>query len=393
MHRVKGIARAVKALGKEVERVPAYSGRKLLQYGRMLGPGLIAGGADDDAGGIATYSIVGATTGYALAWLLLLSTPMLIAVQGICAKIGDVTQKGLSTLIRENYGVNLAYVAMIVLVIANLGCITADVTGMSIALQLFTGISWMYFIVPLSLIVLYVIIFQNFKSIMKVLIYLSLVLLAYVVTAFLANPNWGTVLAQTLTPQITFSTTFLAAAVGLLGTTITPYMFFWQTSTEIEAKRTVKSHKRVDFDIFAGMIYSNLISYFIIISTGAVLYPHLKQLGGASALNSIANPITFIPTALQPLAGPYAFILFGIGLFAASVLAVSVMSTSTAYVVCETMGWEKGLNKKLDQARGFYAVISASVLIAAGVMLAGVNAGGSNSLPIIILHADSLRYP
>ncbi len=369
---VNKLSKKLSKTGKAISTATVKTGRKLYKHGRMLGPGLIAGAADDDAGGIATYSIVGATTGYSLAWLLLASTPMLIAVQGTCARIGNVTRKGLATLIKEKFGVNVAYIAAALLVIANIACITADVTGMSIALQLFTGIGWQFFIIPLSLLVLYVIIYKNFNSIQKVLIYLSLVLVAYVIAALIAKPNWTTVITSTLTPQITFSTTFLAAAIGLLGTTITPYLFYWQTATEIEAKRSEKHLSRVNFDIFTGMLYSNIVSYFIIIASGAVLFPHLAQLGGATSVNNVADPIHFIAGALTPLAGQYSYLLFATGLFAASILAVAVMSSSTAYVVCETLGWSKGLNKKVWQARGFYSVLTASVLVAVGIMLAGV---------------------
>ena len=353
----------------EVEKKSGKDERWLVGRAKMLGPGLIAGAADDDAGGIATYSIVGATTGFALSWLMFLTTPMLIAVQRTCALLGDVTRKGLATLIREKYGMTMAVFATLVLVIANVATITADLAGLSVAGELLTGIAWYYFTLPLAAILVYVVVYRNFKTIQKMLIYLSLVLLAYLVSGLLSHPDWLALLHDTLIPQIKFTPEFLLAAVGLLGTTITPYLFFWQTATEIEAKRTEKQSKRVDFDIFAGMAYSNIISYFIIVSAGAVLYPRLQLLG---SLQNAADPIKFIALALKPAAGDYSFYLFALGLFAASALAIIVLASSTAYVVAETFQWKRGLNKKVKQAKNFYAVLAGSVALGIAVLASGV---------------------
>jgi NRAMP (natural resistance-associated macrophage protein)-like metal ion transporter len=364
----KHLIREAGHLGREANMALAYEEKQIYKYGRMLGPGLIAGAADDDAGGIATYSIVGATTGYALSWLMLLSTPMLIVVQGICARLGNVTRKGLATLIKEKFGIGMAVFASLILVIANVATISADVAGMSVAMELLSGISWVWFAIPLSVIVLYVIVYHNFNTIQKALIYLSLVLLAYVVAGIFANPDWGALLLSTFIPKIEFSLSFLTAAVGLLGTTITPYLFFWQTATEIEAKRGEKEIKRVDVDIFTGMIYSNLVSYFIIVSTGTLLFHQL----GSDSLAKAADPAKYIALALKPVAGDYSYYLFALGLLAASILAIAVLASSTAYVVSETLGWKKGLNKKLNQAKGFYAVLCGSVALGAAILLAGV---------------------
>lgn len=369
LREVKHLAREFTHVGREIGNATEHEGRKLYRKGRMLGPGLIAGAADDDAGGIATYSIVGATTGYALAWLLLLSTPMLIVVQSMCARLGNVTKKGLSTLIRERWGLKIAGLAAAVLIIANVSTIAADVAGMSVAAELVTGIAWQWFVIPLCAAIIYIIIYKNFNTIEKALLYLSFVLVAYVLAGILAQPNLWNVLEQTFIPHVELSLPFIMAAVGLLGTTITPYLFFWQTATEIEAKRTTKQLKRVNFDIVAGMLYSNIISYFIIISAGTMLYPHIGEIG---SVNNAADPAKFIAMALRPIAGDYAYYLFAIGLFAASVLAVVVLASSTAYVVCETMGWNKGLNKKLDRAKGFYGIIIASILGGIAILTAGL---------------------
>jgi len=369
LREVKHLAREFSHVGREVERSAAYSGRKLYKHGRMLGPGLIAGAADDDAGGIATYSIAGAQFGYGLSWLLVLSTPLLIAVQSICARIGNVTKKGLAALIRERYGKKFAIFAASVLIIANVAIIAADVAGMSVAVELLTNIPWYWFVLPLSAIILYLVVYKNFATIERWLIYFSLGLVAYIIAGFLSKPDWAVVLKSTLVPHIEFSAPFLMAAVGLLGTTITPYLFFWQTATEIEAKRTEKQHKRVNFDIFTGMIYSNLISYFIILTTATELHPLIGKLG---AVDKAADPVRFIAEALRPVAGDYCYYLFAVGLFAASVLAVIVLASSTAYVASETLGWKKGLNKKVKQARGFYTVLTLSVIAGIVILATGL---------------------
>ncbi len=250
-----------------------------------------------------------------------------------------------------------------------LGTIAADVAGVSVAAELLTGISWLWLVLPLCAAILYVVVYRNFRTIQKALLYLSFILLVYVLAGFLARPDWSAVLAATFVPRVDFSLPFLTAALALLGTTITPYLFFWQTATEIEAKRTEKQKSRVSFDIVAGMLYSNLISFFIIVSTGALLYPRVQQLGG---LANAPDPVRFIALALHPVAGDYSFYLFAVGLFAASVLAIVVLASSTAYVVTETLKWRSGLSKRVNQAKGFYAVLVGSVLLGAVILFAGV---------------------
>ena len=361
-------AKAISRVERNLQKAAIHDGKELYKRGRLLGPGLIAGAADDDAGGIAAYSIVGATAGYALNWLMLLSTPMLIVVQSICGRLGAVTRKGIATLIKERYGKNAAIFAACVLAIANTGAIAANIAGMSVAVELVTGISWSIVAIPLSLILLYLVIFENFAKIQKALIYLSLVLVAYVVSGLLSHPDWLEVLKATFVPHIEFSLAFVTAALGLLGATIAPYLFFWQADSEIEAKRTAKQLGKVDFDIYTGMIYSNLVSYFIIISSAAVLFPRIGSIGSVS---NAADPVRFIALALKPAAGDYSFYLFAIGLFAASTLALVVLASSTAYVVCETMGWRRGLNKKLGQAKGFYGTLAASIFAGGSLLYLG----------------------
>ncbi len=227
----------------------------------------------------------------------------------------------------------------------------------------------------------YIIVYKNFSSIEKGLMALSLFLLAYMVSGLaeaLSRPNPLEIFAQTLVPHFSLDPVFLMAAVGLLGTTITPYLFFWQTRTEIEAKRTEQQMKRVKFDIFAGMIYSNLISYFIILSAAMVLFPHYDAAAGTFDIGGqtiAASALTAreIALALKPMSGDYSFYLFAVGLLGASMLAAIVLATSTAYTVCDTFGWSLGLNKKVWQARQFYLLIGGSLAAGCALLFFGVS--------------------
>lgn len=325
---------------------------------RIAGPGIITGGADNDPAGIATYSTVGATTGFAQLWLLLLSLPLLIAVQGIAARLGDVTKLGLAELIRSQFGKPIALGAAVLVVGANVATIGADLVAMAAVLELLTHIRLVFFIVPLVVVMGYVTIFQDFKVIEKFMLWLVLVFLTYVIAGILAHPRWGSVLASTFVPPIKPSITYFAGAVGLLGTTITPYLFFWQTAGEREERRGVEQLHETYIDISAGMVFSNLIAYFIVISTAATLYTHGQSVQTAADA----------ARALAPFAGHFATALFAVGILGAGLMAIPVLSVSTGYVVAGTLGWRMGLGRQAYRAPGFYTVIALSML--AGVELA-----------------------
>jgi|SRR5579872_6760002 len=325
---------------------------------RIAGPGIITGGADNDPAGIATYSTVGATTGLSQLWLLVLSLPLLVAVQGIAARLGNVTKLGLAELIRIEFGRPIAYGAAVLAVVANVATIGADLVAMAAVLELLTGIKLLYFIVPLVVVMGYVTIFQDFKSIERFMLWLVVVFFTYVLAGVLAHPRWGTVLLRTVVPPIQPSVTYFAGAVGLLGTTITPYLFFWQTAGEREERRGVEQLGDTYVDITSGMIFSNVIAYFIVVSTASTLYIHHRS------INTAADAAA----ALAPFAGHFATVLFSIGVLGAGLLAIPVLSVSTGYIVAGTVGWRMGLGREAYTAPGFYSVIALSML--AGVELA-----------------------
>jgi Mn2+/Fe2+ NRAMP family transporter len=330
---------------------------------RAIGPGLITGGADNDPAGIATYSVVGASAGFSLNWLLLLSTPLLVVVQQMSAKIANVTKGDLATVIRTTYGRRVAMPAVLLMVTASVVTMGADLLAMSAAVELVTHVRFIYWVVPLSALMAFVTIFTNYKRLARYLLWLMGIFAAYIVAAFLSRPNWTEVLRQTVVPTIDLRPSYLVAAVGLLGTTITPYLFFWQASAEIEERRGVQGIRRSQVDIVAGMIWSNVIAFFIIVATGAVLFSHHAQIVTAADA----------ARALEPFAGPYASDLFAIGIVGAGLVAIPVLAASTAYGIGGVMGWRTGLGRTAVNAPQFYLVMGASFLIAMELAISSVD--------------------
>src|SRR5438445_1777477 len=241
-----------------MSELPLHSGRAagkrltLKDVLKAAGPGVITGGADNDPAGIATYSVVGASVGFAHNWLLLLSTPMLIVIQQMSAKVANVPQTSLATLLRTTFGARVATPAVLLMVIANVITMGADLLAMGAAFELLTGVKFIYWVVPLAAVMAFVTIFTDYKVLSRYLLWLVAVFATYILAAFLARPDWGAVLRSTLVPQISFSPDYFLGAVGLLGTTITPYLFFWQASGEIEERRGVQGISRRNVDIIAG---------------------------------------------------------------------------------------------------------------------------------------------
>jgi NRAMP (natural resistance-associated macrophage protein)-like metal ion transporter len=330
---------------------------------RTVGPGVVSGGADNDPAGIATYSIVGATVGFAQNWLLLLSTPLLIAVMQMSARVANVTKSDLASLLRTTFGARVATPAVVLMVIANVITMGADLLAMGAAVELLTGIKFIYWIVPLAALMAGVTIFLDYKTVSKFLLWLVAVFATYVVAAVLARPDWGDVVRSTFVPRISFSPDYLLGAVALLGTTITPYLFFWQASGEVAEKRGVQSVDRTNIDIAAGMALSNLIAFFIIVATGAVLFSHHTQIHTAADA----------ARALQPFAGPYATFLFGIGVIGAGLLAIPVLASSAAFGVAGLAGWRRGLGRNPRNAPQFYVVIGLAFLVAIQLAIAAVD--------------------
>jgi Mn2+/Fe2+ NRAMP family transporter len=330
---------------------------------RTAGPGVISGGADNDPAGIATYSIVGASVGFAQNWLLLLSTPLLIAVMQMSARVANVTKSDLASLLRTTFGARVATPAVLLMVVANVITMGADLLAMGAAVELLTGVKFVYWIVPLAALMAGVTIFLDYKTVSKFLLWLVAVFATYILAAVLAKPDWGDVVRSTFLPHISMSPDYLLGAVALLGTTITPYLFFWQASGEVEEKRGVQSISRTNIDVATGMILSNVIAFFIIVATGAVLFSHHAQIHTAADA----------ARALQPFAGPYATVLFSVGVIGAGLVAIPVLASSAAFGVAGLAGWRRGLGRNPRNAPQFYVVIGVAFLVAMELAVSAVD--------------------
>src|SRR3989338_7112063 len=326
--------------------------------------GFIIGNADNDPAGISAYTLTGANTGLSLSFFHLLSTPLLINTQAICARIGDVTKKGLASVIRLYYGPRIALAMMFLVVTANLATLGADFAGMATAIQLFWPDLNLLFILPLVAGLLWaLVVFQGYRVIARVLAGLGIVFVAYIVTAFMTQPDWLTVLKGIFFPHLQFTRQFLLVAVALMGTTITPFLFYWQVTEEVEDHPTVRDVPTEIGQNAWGMIWTNLISTFIIITSALTLHRSGIQ------VNSAAEAAL----ALEPLAGSLTSILFAVGFIGSGLLAVPVLALTTAYTIAETFHWRGGVKQKNKQAQSVYNVLTLSFFIGLGIALLKVN--------------------
>jgi NRAMP (natural resistance-associated macrophage protein)-like metal ion transporter len=363
----------------KMENKPAQAPGRLRRCLAQLGPGLVTGAADDDPSGISTYSVAGAAFGYSVIWTALFSFPLMAAVQLMCARLGMVTGEGLGGVIRSRYSTWVLWPACALLIVANVFNIAADLGGMGDAMQMVTGIA-SYFWTPFFAVLITVLVIEtSYKLIAQVFKYLTLVLFSYVLTAFLVKPDWSHVLRATLIPHIEFSREYIAVLVGILGTTISPYLFFWQAAQEVECERelgrTTVAQRRgatdtelawASTDVRTGMFFSNLVMYFIILTTAATLHAH-----GQRSIETARQA----SEALLPLAGPGAYWLFTLGLVGTGILAVPVLAGSCAYAIADAAGWRQAsLNDRPARAPRFYAVMTAAMLIGLALNFAGLNA-------------------
>lgn len=352
--------------------------RRVAGFFRQLGPGLITGAADDDPSGISTYSVAGAATGYSMLWLTLVSTPMMAVIQGMCARISMVNGEGIAAIMRKRLPRFAAYALAALVIVANTFNIGADIGGMAASARLIVPlpVDAMVFLFGIGLIagqtwLAYARIVQIFK-------WLTLVLFAYIVTAFVVRPPWGQVLLQFAVPRIHFDSGWLSTMVGVMGTTITPYLFYWQSSlmveedkeagkTSIQARRGTEKRSigKMHTDVNAGMIYSNVVAFFIIVTTAATL--------GAHGRHDIATAQQ-AAEALRPLAGRFAELLFALGMVGTGVLAVPVLATSSAYVAAQTFRFREGLNEPAHRAPRFYLIIAAGILVGIAIDLLHIDA-------------------
>ncbi len=362
------------------------------EYWQTLGPGLTTGAADDDPSGIATYSQTVAQYGSQLLWLSLFSFPLMAIVQEMCARIGVVTGRGLAANIRHHYSSSVLYVTCVLLFAANTFNIGADLGAMAQGARLLTpSIDPAALIVIFALVSLLLQIFTTYARYAKYLKYLALVLFAYVFSALLGGLDWSQVAFHTVVPSISFNRDQLFLVCGILGTTISPYLFFWQTSQEVEEEHLLAEHNKnnhasmrewhqhganwhqhvsrkeirnLRVDVWSGMFFSNAIMFFIIAACAGVLYAH-----GITNITTAADAAL----ALRPFAGEAAFLLFSIGIIGTGMLAIPVLAGSTSYAISESFGWKLGLYRKLKEAYAFYGVIIVSMLIGIGMNFIGLD--------------------
>lgn len=330
---------------------------------KLLGPGLVTGASDDDPSGIATYSQAGAQFGLATLWTALITFPLMAALQEMCARIGLVTQKGLTTTLKNHYPKWVLWVMVGVSFPAITLNIGADIAGMGAAANLLVpALPAFAFSILFTIAILLAVIFYSYHKLAAILKWACITLLVYILVPFSTTINWLAVLKAAIIPTIQFNKAYVAILVGILGTTISPYLFFWQTTMEAEdlkqgTKTLIVNKKmirdmRKDVDI--GMLFSNLVMFFIILTCGSVLYPH-----GLREINTVEQAAI----ALKPIAGNLAYLLFSIGIIGTGFLAIPVLSGSLSYMFAEAFDWDEGLDKKFFEARPFYSVIVISLII------------------------------
>jgi NRAMP (natural resistance-associated macrophage protein)-like metal ion transporter len=339
---------------------------------KKLGPGLITGSSDDDPSGIATYSQAGAAFGLSTLWTAFLTFPLMAAVQEMCARIGMVTSAGLCRTLKRNYPRPVLYLMVLVSFPAIVFNIGADIAGMgAVGNLLLPSIKPTWFSIAFTLLLLLAIIYFPYRKIAAILKYLCVVLLVYCIVPFLYKQNWLHILRETFIPDIQFNLEFISMLVAILGTTISPYLFFWQANMEVEEMRRrgqVMVNKKIihemNQDVDVGMFFSNLVMFFIILTTGTVLFH-----GGIHKIDTVEQAAQ----ALRPLAGNGAYLLFAAGIIGTGFLAIPVLSGSLSYIISETFGWKQGLDKKFHEARSFYLVIAASLILGLSLNYIGIS--------------------
>jgi NRAMP (natural resistance-associated macrophage protein)-like metal ion transporter len=352
--------------------------KKTKEYWNVLGPGLTTGASDDDPSGIATYSQAGAQYGFQLLWLSVFTFPLMAVVQEMCARIGIVTGRGLAGNIRAHFSKRILYLCTASLFVANAFNIGADLGAMAKAVQLLDKSANFYVgVIGFAAVSILLQVFLPYARYAHYLKWLALILLTYIASALMAHVNWGTVIHHTVTPSLHWDKDQVLLICAILGTTISPYLFFWQTSQEVEneimqGKTTVESRKGTNvhelramrLDVWTGMLLSNVVMFFIIAACGAILFPQ-----GITHIQSAAQAAE----ALRPFAGDATYFLFALGIIGTGLLAIPVLAGASSYAVSESLKWREGLNRKLKQAHAFYGVILLSVIIGLGINFLGID--------------------
>jgi len=347
--------------------------KKLSGFWKVLGPGLVTGASDDDPSGIATYSQAGAQYGLSTLWTALITFPLMASIQEMCARIGLVTKHGLAGTLKKYYSKPVVYLMLLFSFPAIVMNISADIAGMgAVGSLLFPSIHPSFFCVLFTIVLLVLIIFLPYQKIASVMKYLCIVLLVYLIIPFLYKQDWMAVLKATFIPTIKFDKNFISILVAILGTTISPYLFFWQATMEVEDQKITKSKLVVDKrviddmkkDVNFGMLFSNIVMFFMILTTGSVLFN-----GGIHKIDTVEQAAQ----ALRPLAGNFAYLLFAIGVIGTGLLAIPVLSGALSYIVSESFGWKTGLDKKFYKAKAFYIIIAISLLLGLSLNFIGLS--------------------
>jgi len=347
--------------------------RKLTNFWKLLGPGLVTGASDDDPSGIATYSQAGAAYGLSTLWSALIAFPLMAAIQQMCARIGLVTSHGLTGALKENYPRPVLYLMLLFSFPAIVMNIGADIAGMgAVGNLLFPSIDATYFSVLFTIVLLGLIIYLPYQKIASTLKYLCIVMLVYFIVPFLYKQDFAQIFKATFIPTLKFDKEFMGILVGILGTTISPYLFFWQASIEVEERNKSKKHlivnkkviHEINEDVDFGMAFSGFVMYFIILTAGTVLYN-----GGVHQIDTVEQAAS----ALKPLAGNLAYLLFAVGIIGTGLIAIPVLSGSLSYIITETFGWEQGLDKKFHEAKAFYVIIAISLLLGLSLNYIGIS--------------------
>jgi len=346
---------------------------RLTRFWKLIGPGLVTGASDDDPSGIATYSQAGAAYGLSTLWTSIVAFPLMAAIQQMCARIGIVTSQGLTGTLKKHYPKPLLYIMLLFSFPAIVMNIGADIAGMgAVGNLLFPSIDASFFSVFFTVLLLGLIIYLPYRKIASVLKYLCIVMLVYFIVPFLYQQNFTEILKATFVPTIKFDKNFIAILVGILGTTISPYLFFWQASVEVEEMKNKKKQLVVNKKIISdmkqdvdfGMTFSGFVMYFIILTTGTVLFK-----AGVHQIDTVEQAAM----ALKPLAGNLAYLLFAVGVIGTGLIAIPVLSGALSYIFTETFGWEQGLDKKFHEAKGFYVIIAISLLLGLSLNYIGIS--------------------
>jgi NRAMP (natural resistance-associated macrophage protein)-like metal ion transporter len=343
-------------LFKKLREKPAF--KNILIFLAILGPGIVTGSVDNDAGGITTYSVAGALYGYSLLWTLIPSFIILVVVQEMNARMGIVTGKGLADLIRENFGVKITFFTFIGLLLANIGNTATEFAGIAGSLNIF-GVS-KYVSVPVcAVFVWFLVVKGDYKSAEKIFLLFSFCLLSYVISAVLAKPDWKSVGAGFIKPEIRPDADYLKMVLGIIGTTIAPWMQFYMQSAVIEKRLKIEDYRYTVWDVVLGCVATIVVAFFIIVACAATLYPN----------GIVINEAKDAARALEPFAGIFASQLFAFGLFIASVFSAAILPIATAFYVCEAFGFEAGIDKKIYEAPQFYALFTMIIAVSVGIVL------------------------